>query len=123
MIGDNAIYEGTGWHVRGSHTASYNSNSTGIGFIGDFTGKLILLSRWYDSIFVAEIIVSVLEAEEMPTPTAIQLAKDLLQCGVELGELDRDFILLGGRQVIATESPGLELYSDLQEWDHWSATP
>lgn len=39
LIGDNDIYEGTGWHIRGSHTANYNSNSTGIGFIGNFNGK------------------------------------------------------------------------------------
>lgn len=39
LISDNAVYEGTGWHIRGSHTYNYNSNSTGIGFIGDFSGK------------------------------------------------------------------------------------
>lgn len=38
LIGDTAVYEGTGWHVRGSHTINYNSNSTGIAFIGDFSG-------------------------------------------------------------------------------------
>lgn len=61
--------------------------------------------------------------EQMPTATALQLAKDLIQCGVELGEIDENYILLGGRQVIASESPGLELYGDLQDWDHWSANP
>lgn len=38
MIGDNDIYEGTGWHIRGSHTSKFNSNSTGIAFIGNFNG-------------------------------------------------------------------------------------
>lgn len=39
MVGDNDIYEGTGWHIRGGHTYNYNSNSTGIAFIGSFNGK------------------------------------------------------------------------------------
>lgn len=59
----------------------------------------------------------------MPTSTAIQKTKQLLDCGVKLGELSNDYILLGGRQIYATESPGLELYAEIQDWDHWSATP
>lgn len=39
LVSDNDIYEGTGWHLRGGHTYNYNSNSTGIGFIGSFNGK------------------------------------------------------------------------------------
>lgn len=61
--------------------------------------------------------------EQMPTATAIQKTKQLLECGVKLGELQRNYILLGGRQIYPTESPGLELYADIQDWDHWSSTP
>lgn len=39
FVGDNGVYEGTGWHVRGAHTYNYNSNGTGISFIGDFSGE------------------------------------------------------------------------------------
>lgn len=39
MVGDNGIYEGTGWHKEGAHTYGYNSNALGIGFVGDFSGK------------------------------------------------------------------------------------
>lgn len=39
LIGDNDIYEGTGWHKRGAHTYKYNSNSTGIAFVGSFNGN------------------------------------------------------------------------------------
>lgn len=35
---DGNIYEGTGWLVIGAHTYGYNTNGTGIAFIGDFTG-------------------------------------------------------------------------------------
>lgn len=59
----------------------------------------------------------------MPTEVALQLAKDLIQCGVELGEIDTNYILFGGRQLISTESPGLELYGDLQDWEHWTSSP
>lgn len=42
LIGDNDIYEGTGWHIRGAHTFGFNSNATGIAFIGSFNGKTVL---------------------------------------------------------------------------------
>lgn len=40
FVGDSPvpIYEGIGWHVRGAHTYNFNSNATGIAFIGDFSG-------------------------------------------------------------------------------------
>lgn len=38
--GDGNIYEGAGWHKIGAHTRGYNSRSLGIGFIGNFTGKV-----------------------------------------------------------------------------------
>lgn len=62
-------------------------------------------------------------SEELPTSEAMDLAKRLLECGVLLGELEENYRLLGARQVIATESPGLELYGELQDWDHWSPNP
>lgn len=61
--------------------------------------------------------------EQLPTSIALQKAKQLLDCGVRLGELDANYKLLGGRQIYATESPGLELYGEIQDWEHWSSTP
>lgn len=75
-----------------------------------FGGFLILLSFFFP-------------IEELPTDIALRKTKQLLDCGVRLGELDSNYILLGGRQIYATESPGLELYGELQDWDHWSANP
>lgn len=69
------------------------------------------------AIFVFEI------AEELPSEVAIESAKALLECGVKLGELDPNYILLGARQLVATESPGLELYGVIQDWDHWQERP
>lgn len=61
--------------------------------------------------------------EQLPTSIAMQKTKQLLDCGVRLGELDPNYLLLAGRQIYATESPGLELYGEIQDWEHWSSTP
>uniref|UniRef100_T1P9P4 N-acetylmuramoyl-L-alanine amidase n=1 Tax=Musca domestica TaxID=7370 RepID=T1P9P4_MUSDO len=99
LIGnDGLVYEGTGWHVAGSHTYDYNRNGTGIAFIGDFSAKL-------------------------PSSKALDAAKHLLKCGVENGALDANYELYAGSQVISTQSPGLILYNEIQEWDHWSPNP
>lgn len=45
LVSDNDIYEGTGWHIRGGHTFNYNSNSTGIAFIGSFNGNSYIFSK------------------------------------------------------------------------------
>lgn len=47
--------------------------------------------------------------------------KSLLDCGVQQGILDPDYNLIAARQIMATESPGLELYGELQEWEHWTS--
>ncbi|XP_073829476.1 peptidoglycan-recognition protein SA-like isoform X2 [Musca autumnalis] len=99
LIGDDGlVYEGTGWHVAGSHTYGYNRNGTGIAFIGDFSAKL-------------------------PSSKALDAAKHLLKCGVENGALDTNYELYAASQVISTQSPGLTLYNEIQEWDHWSPNP
>ena len=61
--------------------------------------------------------------DELPKPSAIQAAKNLLAYGVCSGELGKNYRLLGARQVGATESPGLLLYNDIQDWDNWTNNP
>lgn len=57
----------------------------------------------------------------MPSNKAIQAGKNLLSCGVELGELSSHYKLYGARQIITeSESPGLALYQEIQEWPHYS---
>ncbi|XP_044753541.1 peptidoglycan-recognition protein 2-like [Coccinella septempunctata] len=96
--GDGKIYEGAGWHKVGAHTRKYNRKSLGLAFIGNFT-------------------------DDVPFEKQLKAAKDFLECGVELGELDENYKLLGARQVSETASPGLRLYRKLKEWTHWTATP
>ncbi|XP_037822247.1 peptidoglycan-recognition protein SA [Lucilia sericata] len=96
LIGnDGVVYEGTGWRVAGAHTYGYNTNGTGIAFIGNYSAKL-------------------------PTEMALNAAKKLLECGVKNGELDPNYELFAASQVSSTKSPGLILYNEIQDWDHWS---
>ncbi|XP_062542733.1 peptidoglycan-recognition protein 2-like [Armigeres subalbatus] len=95
--GGNA-YEGIGWHRVGAHTRGYNVKSIGIAFIGDFT-------------------------KDLPSAKALRAVHKLLQCGVNMGELDKNYQLYGARQISATASPGKALYNELQEWDHYDSSP
>ncbi|KAJ1532314.1 hypothetical protein ONE63_000921 [Megalurothrips usitatus] len=92
--GDGLVYEGRGWHKQGAHTYGYNKRAIGVAFLGDYSD----------------------------TPaSAGQMAalRDLIRCGVELGELGEDVRLYGQRQVQSTESPGLALYQQLQDLPEW----
>nr|AKE92867.1 PGRP-FD1 [Anatolica polita] len=96
--GDGIVYEGAGWHKVGAHTRKYNTRSLGLAIIGNFTSDL-------------------------PNKKQIQSAKDFIQCGVEMGELDINYKLFGARQVSSTASPGLKLYREIQNWPHFTGTP
>ncbi|TMW41094.1 hypothetical protein DOY81_013826 [Sarcophaga bullata] len=97
LIGnDGVVYEGTGWRVAGAHTYGYNANGTGIAFIGNYSAKL-------------------------PTQQALTAAKKLLECGVKTGQLEENYELFAASQVSSTKSPGLILYNEIQDWDHWTA--
>ncbi|XP_066245839.1 peptidoglycan-recognition protein 2-like [Euwallacea similis] len=97
--GDGNIYEGVGWHKTGAHTRGYNSRSMGIAFIGNFQDKL-------------------------PNKKMLDALKNLLDCGVEIGELDKNYKLFGARQVSATLSPGTKLYKELKNnWSHFVLNP
>lgn len=69
------------------------------------------------------MIFACLFLDTLPTDAALYAAKELLKCGVKQGELDRKYRLLGGRQVISSESPGLELYNTIQDWENWVSAP
>ncbi|KAF5276549.1 hypothetical protein FQR65_LT03979 [Abscondita terminalis] len=93
--GDGKVYEGRGWHKVGAHTKGFNTRSLGIAFIGTFIDKL-------------------------PNEQQLQAGKDLIQCAAELLELDPQYRLHGARQVSATQSPGLALYHEIQNWPHFN---
>nr|CAI5833050.1 unnamed protein product [Callosobruchus analis] len=58
-----------------------------------------------------------------PTIKQLDAAKKFLTCAVELGELDKSYMLFGARQVSATASPGNKLFDELKTWDHFTDSP
>lgn len=95
--GDGNAYVGRGWTKEGAHTYGYNSKSIGIAFIGTFTNV-------------------------KPPPQQIAACKYLIEKGVELGYIAKDYKLLAARQLQATESPGLLLFEEMKSWAHWAQT-
>lgn len=96
--GDNYVYEGRGWNKIGSCTKGFNDDSICVTFIGTFTNY-------------------------SPTDQQLEIAQQLLRFGVELNQLKTDYRLYGHRQLMATESPGVQLYNIIRTWEHWRATP
>ncbi|XP_043477897.1 peptidoglycan-recognition protein SC2-like [Leptopilina heterotoma] len=96
--GDGNVYEGRGWDYVGQHTYYYNNISLGLSFIGTFN-------------------------DYMPPKSQIFAAQKIIEKGVELGKISKNYTLLGHRQVSNTESPGDALFSEIKKWPHWSQTP
>ncbi|XP_066155304.1 uncharacterized protein [Euwallacea fornicatus] len=92
--GDGAAYEGRNWTTEGAHTLGWNNKSIGIAFIGTF---------------------------EQVKPSKFQLSacQKLLDLGVTLGYLQKNYSLLAVRQLAATQSPGKALYDEIKTWPHW----
>ncbi|XP_063910256.1 peptidoglycan recognition protein-like [Zophobas morio] len=96
--GDGKAYEGRGWKSEGAHTFRYNVRSIGIAFIGNFNTY-------------------------KPPQRQIAACKHLIAKGVEMGYIEKDYILLGARQLHTTRSPGDKLYEEMKKWDHWARGP
>ncbi|KPJ07297.1 Peptidoglycan-recognition protein LB [Papilio machaon] len=95
--GDGSIYEGRGWKAVGAHASGYNSVSIGIVLIGDFVSQL-------------------------PLAHQLELTKELITVGVELGYISKDYSLIGHRQVRSTECPGDALFQEITTWDRFDPT-
>ncbi|KAJ8980541.1 hypothetical protein NQ317_001047 [Molorchus minor] len=85
--GDGAAYEGRGWTQEGSHTFGYNNKSIGVGFIGTFT------------------------AQKPPLAQIVAFNK-LIEKGVELNYIQKDYKILAARQLYGTESPGTAFFNE-----------
>lgn len=94
--GDNRIYMGRGWSAVGAHAPKYNNISIGICIIGDWR-------------------------ESLPPKGQLLVVKELIKKGVREGYIQRDYKLIGHRQVRATECPGDALYAEIQKWPHWTS--
>ncbi|KAK6994810.1 peptidoglycan-recognition protein SC2 [Biomphalaria glabrata] len=94
--GDGSVFEGRGWDKVGAHTLNYNSVGYGFCMIGTFTSH-------------------------MPTAAAQQAVKDLIDCGVQLGKIKREYTLRGHRDMpgSSTECPGTLLWNAIKHWPHY----
>ncbi|CAD7003635.1 peptidoglycan-recognition protein LF [Ceratitis capitata] len=93
--GDGLVYEGRGWYNMGAYTKDYNRDSISIAFIGTFN-------------------------MELPSENDLIAAQLLIDEGLRLGALSKDYRLYGARQLSPTESPGKALYSVITKWPHWA---
>lgn len=96
--GDGFAYAGRGWDYIGAHTYGYNNISIGISFIGTFV-------------------------HVKPPFQQLQAAQLLIDRGVKLNKISKNYKLLGHRQLSATESPGQKLFDEIKKWPHWASTP
>ena len=96
--GDGNVYEGRGWDTEGAFALGYNRRAIGIAFIGTFVS-------------------------ELPVPKQLRAGQQLIDLGVKLGKIARDYKLLAHRQLSSTESPGLAFFELLKTWPHWAEKP
>lgn len=94
--GDGLVYVGRGWNAQGAHTKGFNNKSICIAFIGDFDN--------YE-----------------PNIKQLYAAQQLIEEGVKLNKLSKDYALYGHRQLAATKSPGSYLYDIIRTWEHWTS--
>ncbi|XP_055910910.1 peptidoglycan-recognition protein LC-like [Eupeodes corollae] len=93
--GDGIVYEGRGWNAQGAHTKGFNEDSLCVAFIGTFSSI-------------------------NPSEKQLKSGQKIIDEGVRLNKLAKDYRLYGQRQLAATESPGKALYGIIQQWPNWS---
>ncbi|XP_072387586.1 peptidoglycan-recognition protein LB-like isoform X1 [Diabrotica undecimpunctata] len=97
--GDGRAYEGRGWSRVGAHAPFYNSKSIGICIIGDWR-------------------------VELPPEDQLTTVHQLIQKGVREGYIQKDYKLVGHRQVRAgTECPGERLFQEIHKWQNFCEQP
>ncbi|XP_075230296.1 peptidoglycan recognition protein 3-like [Lycorma delicatula] len=97
ISGNGAVYIGRGWNYIGSHTNGYNNDSICIAFFGKFN-------------------------KYTPDEEQLNAAKTLIQVGIILGKIDKNYNLFGQRQLIDMKDrplPGEKLYNIIKKWPHW----
>ncbi|XP_068633150.1 peptidoglycan-recognition protein LE-like isoform X2 [Battus philenor] len=92
--GDGSVYYGRGWDYMGAHTKGYNKYSIGIAFIGTFN---------IDS----------------PSKQQVDACKKIIQQGVAIGKLVKDYKLFAHSQLMSTLSPGDKVYEIIKTWPHF----
>ncbi|CAG5007211.1 unnamed protein product [Parnassius apollo] len=92
--GDGSVYYGRGWDYIGAHTKGYNKYSIAIAFIGTFNN-------------------------EEPPKQQVDACKKIIEQGVTLGKLKKDYKLFAHRHLMSTLSPGDKLFNIIKDWPHF----
>lgn len=92
--GDGSAYFGRGWDYVGAHTKGYNKYSIAIAFIGTFNS-------------------------EEPPVQQVEACRKLIQMGVALGKIAKDYKLFAHRQLMSTLSPGDTVFNIIKRWPHF----
>lgn len=95
--GDNRVYVGRGWEKMGAHTKGYNKATVGVAFIGTFDNQL-------------------------PPSKQLEAFRKLLDLGVRLGKLTKDYKLVAQCQLSVTAAPGAAVVKEIASWPHYDAT-
>ncbi|KAL3863962.1 hypothetical protein ACJMK2_005691 [Sinanodonta woodiana] len=92
--GDGQVYEGRGWDRVGAHTLHWNDVSIAFSIMGEYTHKL-------------------------PNTAALNAVINIMECGIQMGKITKDYKMYGHRDVRSTECPGQRLYDLIRTWPHF----
>lgn len=73
--------------------------------------------------FILNLNLIIYYLDKSASNKMLNAAHKLILCGKSKGILREDVRVIGGKQVIATLSPGFELYKQIQNWPEWVSTP
>lgn len=69
--------------------------------------------------FPFTIVYSIITAE-LPPQKMLDAVKNLIALGIENGHIEKNYTLIGHRQVRNTECPGTRLFEEISKWQHFS---
>lgn len=93
--GNGSVFIGRGWDFRGVHTDGYNEKSICIALIGTFKTFA-------------------------PPKRQLLATQKLIEEGVKMRKLSKNYRLHAHKFVKRSECPGLALYESMQSWKNWS---
>lgn len=95
--GDGNVYIGRGWDQVGAHMSGYNTRSLSLAFIGTFQ-------------------------HQNPSPKQLSVTKLLLEEGIRIGKIDKNYKLFGASTLepTITEYNAEMLYKSFTNFTHWT---
>lgn len=85
--------------------------------------SVIFTSKKYDDLMILFYLHRYTFLDDEPTDAQLKAAQELIKCGVQQNRLTPNYHLVGHRQLIATASPGRNLYRIIRGWPNFLANP